>query len=76
MQTRITPNTESFYAVTSSVNALEQYRRRKKIAVFGAQRSVSLRHLQETLASVFSDIEVNVSSKDPDACPRMKKLQS
>ena len=55
----------------SSVNALEQYGRRNNIAVSGIPVHVSDRDLEETVISVLSDIEVNVSPNDVEACHRI-----
>ena len=52
----------------SSVNALEQYGRRNNIVVSGIPGHVSERDLEETVISVLSDIEVNVSADDVEAC--------
>ena len=60
----------------SSVNALEQYGRRNNIAVSGIPVHVSYRDLEETVISVLSDIEVNVSPNDVEACHRIGKPDS
>ena len=57
----------------SSVNALEQYGRRNNIAVSGIPVHVSYRDLEETVISVLSDIEVNVSPNDVEGCHRIGK---
>ena len=57
----------------SSVNALEQYGRRNNIVVSGIPGHVSERDLEETVISLFSDIEVNVSANDVEACHRTGK---
>ena len=60
----------------SSVNALEQYGRRNNIAVSGIPVHVSYRDLEETVISVLSDIEVNVSPNDVEACHGIGKPAS
>ena len=60
----------------SSVNALEQYGRRNNIVVSGIPAHVSERDLEETVTSVLSDIAVNVSPNDAEACHRIGKLDS
>ena len=60
----------------SSVNASEQYGRRNNIAVSGIPVHVSDRDLEETVISVLSDIEVNVSPNDVEACHRIGKPDS
>ena len=60
----------------SSVNALEQYGRRNNIAVSGIPGHVSERDLEETVISVLSDFEVNVSANDVEACHRIGKPDS
>ena len=55
----------------SSVNALEQYGRRNNIVASGIPVHVSYRDLEETVISVLSDIEVNVSPNDVEACHRI-----
>ena len=57
----------------SSVNALEQYGRRNNIVVSGIPGHVSERDLEETVISVLSDIEVNVSANDVEAFHRIGK---
>ena len=57
----------------SSVNALEQYSRRNNVVVSGIPGHVSERDLEETVISVLSDIEVNVSANDAEACHRIGK---
>ena len=57
----------------SLVNALEQYGRRNNIVVSGISGHVSKRDLEETVISVLSDIEVNVSANDVEACHRIGK---
>ena len=57
----------------SSVNALEQYGRRNNIVVSGIPGHVSETDLKETVISVLSDIEVNVSANDVEACRRIGK---
>ena len=56
-----------------SVNALEQYGRRNNIVVSGIPGHVSERDLEETVISVLSDIVVNVSPNDVEACHRTGK---
>ena len=56
----------------SSVNALEQYGRRKNI-VSGTSGHVSERDLEKTVISELSDIEVNFSANDVEACHRIRK---
>ena len=53
------------------MNALEQYGRRNNIVVSGIPGHVSERDLEETVISVLSEIEVNVSINDVEACHRM-----
>ena len=60
----------------SSVNALEQYGKRNNIVVSGIPAHVSERDLEETVTSVLSDIAVNVSPNDAEACHRIGKLDS
>ena len=60
----------------SSVNALEQYGRRSNIVVSGTPAQVSERDLEKTVISVLSDIEVNVSPNDVEACHRIGKPES
>ena len=57
----------------SSVNVLEQYGRRNNIVVLGIPGHVSERDLEETVTSVLSDIEVNVSANDVESCHRIGK---
>ena len=57
----------------ASVNALEQYGRRKNIVASRIPAHVSERDLEETVISVLSDIEVNVSPNDVEACHRIGK---
>ena len=57
----------------SSVNALEQYGWRNNIVVSGIPGHVSETDLKETVISVLSDIEVNVSAYDVEACHRIGK---
>ena len=57
----------------SSVNVLEQYGRRNNIVVSGIPGHVSERDLEETVTSVLSDIEVNVSTNDVESCHRIGK---
>ena len=57
----------------SSVNALEQYGRKNNIVVSGISGYVSERNLEETVISVLSDIEVNISANDVEACHRIGK---
>ena len=52
----------------SSVNALEQYGWRNNIVVWGIPGHVSERDLEETVISVLSEIGVNVSTNDVEAC--------
>ena len=59
-----------------SVNALEQYGRRNNIVVSGIPAHVSERDLEETVISVLSHIEVNVSPNDVEACDRIGKPNS
>ena len=60
----------------SSVNALEQYGRRNSIVVSGIPAHVSERDLEETVISVLSHIEVNVSPNNVEACDRIGKPDS
>ena len=55
------------------MNALEQYGRRNNIVVLGIPGHVSERNLEETVISVLSEIEVNVSINDVEAWHRMGK---
>ena len=57
----------------SSVNALEQCGRRNNIVVSRIPGHVSERDLEETVISVLSDIEVNVSANDVEAFHRIGK---
>ena len=52
----------------SSFNTLEQYGRRNNTVVSGIPAHVSERHLEETVISVLSENEVNVSPNDVEAC--------
>ena len=60
----------------SSVNTLEQYGKRNNIVVSGIPAHVSERDLEETVISVLSHIEVNVSPNDVEACDRIGKPNS
>ena len=60
----------------SSVNVLEQYGRRNNIVISGIPGHVSERDLEETVISVLSDIEVNVSANDVESCHRIGKPDS
>ena len=57
----------------SSANTLEYYGRRNNIVVSGIPGDVSERDLEETVISVLSEIEVNVSANDVEACHRIRK---
>ena len=57
----------------STVKALEQYGSRNNIVVSGIPTHVSDRYFGETVISVLSDIEVNVSPNDVEACHRIGK---
>ena len=56
----------------SSVNALEQYGRRKYV-VSVISGHVCERDLEETVISVLSGTEVNVFANDVEACHRIGK---
>ena len=60
----------------SSVDALEQYGRRNNIVVSGIPAHVSERDMEETVISVLSDTEVNVSPNDVEVCHRIGKPDS
>ena len=59
-----------------SVNALEQYGRRNNIVVSGIPAHVSERDLEETVTSVLSDTEVNVSPNHVKTSHRIGKPDS
>ena len=55
---------------------LQQYGRRNNIVVSGIPAHVSKRDLEETVISVLSETEVNVSPNDVEACHRIGKPES
>ena len=54
-------------------NHLEQYGRRNNLEITGIPDDVSEKYLEEKVIQVLSEIQVNVSSFDIEACNRIGK---
>ena len=59
--------------IESSHYALEQYGRRNNLVISGIPDSVQISDLKSTAASILSDIDVNVESREVDDCHRIGK---
>ena len=57
----------------SSTNNLEQYGRRNNIVISGIPDSVDTNTLEDSVTEILSDIGVNVTSSDIEACHRIGK---
>ena len=57
-------------------NHLEQYERRKKLEITRIPDDVSDKNLEETVIQVLSEIQINVSSSDTEACHRIDKSKN
>ena len=57
-------------------NHLEQYRRGNNLLITGIPDDVSDKNLEEKVIQVLSEIQVNVSSSDNDACHRIGKSEN
>ena len=57
-------------------NHLEQHRRRNNLGITGIPDDVSDENLEEKVIQVLSEIQVNVSSSDVEACHRIGKSKN
>ena len=57
----------------SSTNNLEQYGRRNNIVISVIPDSVDINELEESVTEILTDIDVNVTSNDIEACHRIGK---
>ena len=57
----------------TSTNKLEQYGRRNNIIISGIPESVNTEDLEESVTEILSDIDVNVTTNDIEACHRVGK---
>ena len=55
----------------SSIDDLEQYDRRNNIILSGIPDSVSDDNLEETVTAILSDIDIQVTTNDVEACHRI-----
>ena len=56
-----------------STNNLEQYGRRNNIVISGIPDTVDVNQLEESVAEILTEINVNVASNDIEACHRIGK---
>ena len=54
-------------------NKLEQYDRRNNIVISGIPDSVNTEDMEESVTEILSDIDVNVTTNDIEACHRVGK---
>ena len=57
----------------TSTDKLEQYGRRNNIIISGIPDSVNTEDLEESVTEILSDIDVNVTTNDIEACHRVGK---
>ena len=59
--------------IQSSHDALEQYSRRNNLVISGIPDSIQDSDLESTVASILSDIDVNIESREVEECHRIGK---